>query len=106
MSQSAVADHPLYARVERALDRVRPYLQKDGGDIELVEITSDLDIRVRLLGACERCPMSFMTMQAGVEAELRGVVPEIRSIVTVDETNPAGQDPSRPETPDAPSDRR
>jgi Fe-S cluster biogenesis protein NfuA len=89
MSQSAVADHPLYARVEQALDRVRPYLRKDGGDIELVAITEDLDILVRLLGACESCPMSFMTMKAGVEAELRGIVPEIRSIQTVDSSSAA-----------------
>lgn len=86
MPNSVVADHPLYARIEQALDRIRPYLQKDGGDIEVVEITEAMDIRVRLLGACESCPMSFMTMKAGVEAELRGLVPEIRSIQTVDET--------------------
>ena len=73
----------LYDRVESSLDSIRPYLRKDGGDIELVEITPDLEVKVRLVGACETCPMSFMTMKAGVEQNLRAAVPEISGIQAV-----------------------
>lgn len=73
----------LYQRVESSLDSIRPYLQRDGGDIELVEITEQLEVLVRLVGACESCPMSFMTMKAGVEENLRAAVPEITGIKAV-----------------------
>jgi Fe-S cluster biogenesis protein NfuA len=92
---SVAINQALYDRVEASLDTVRPYLQKDGGNIELVDITPDMDVLVRLVGACETCPMSFMTMKAGVEANLRSAIPEIRSINTVDEAaGPAGKSPS------------
>jgi Fe-S cluster biogenesis protein NfuA len=79
----ALAMQELYQRVEASLDQVRPYLQKDGGNIELVEITEDYTVRVKLLGACESCPMSFMTMKAGVEESLRSAIPEIKSIEAI-----------------------
>ncbi len=82
---SVAINQALYDRVEASLDTVRPYLQKDGGNIELVDITPEMDVMVRLVGACETCPMSYMTMKAGVEANLRSAIPEIRSISTVDE---------------------
>lgn len=80
---STQIDDKLYARVESSLDSIRPYLQKDGGDIELVEITGDMEVLVKLVGACESCPMSFMTMKAGVEANLKSAVPEIAAIRAV-----------------------
>lgn len=76
-------DQALYERVESSLDSIRPYLRKDGGDIELVEITPELEVRVRLVGACVSCPMSFMTMKAGVEENLRAAIPEIRGISAI-----------------------
>jgi len=78
-----LVNEDLYARVESSLDSIRPYLRKDGGDIELVEITPELEVRVRLVGACETCPMSFMTMKAGVEENLRAAIPEITGIQEV-----------------------
>ena len=71
-------------RVIKALDRVRPYLQSDGGDISLVEITDDNTVKVRLQGACYGCPFSLQTLKAGVEQALLKEVPEIKAVVAVD----------------------
>ena len=57
----------LKERVLKALDRIRPYLQSDGGDIELIEITDDLNVKVKVKGACHGCPFSMQTLKAGVE---------------------------------------
>jgi len=68
--------------VEESLDGIRPYLQGDGGDIEVVELTDDMTLRVRLLGACESCSLSYMTMKAGVEENIKKAIPVIQKIVT------------------------
>jgi Fe-S cluster biogenesis protein NfuA len=68
-------------RVEKALQRVRPYLQSDGGDISLVDVTEDLTVRVRLSGACHGCPFSMQTLKAGVEQAILREVPEIKKVV-------------------------
>ncbi len=73
----------LIEKVSKALERVRPYLQSDGGDIELVEITPENIVKVRLTGACHGCPYSMMTLKAGVEQSLMKEVPEIREVVAV-----------------------
>ncbi len=70
-------------RVEKALNEVRPSLQADGGDIELVEIKEDGTVMVRLMGACSGCPMSQMTLKQGVESYLKKVVPEVKSVESV-----------------------
>jgi len=69
-------------RVLKALERVRPYLQSDGGDIELVEISEDLTVKVKLTGACYGCPYSMMTLKAGVEQALMNEVPEIKGVIS------------------------
>jgi Fe-S cluster biogenesis protein NfuA len=71
-------------RVLKALERVRPYLQSDGGDISLVEITEDNTVKVKLQGACHGCPFSLQTLKAGVEQALLKEVPEIKGVVSVD----------------------
>ncbi len=68
-------------RVVKALERVRPYLQSDGGDITLVEITDDLTVKVKLTGACHGCPFSMQTLKAGVEQALLKEVPEIKGVI-------------------------
>lgn len=78
-----VGNEELIKQVEASLDSIRPYLNQDGGDIQVVDITDDMVVKVKLLGACESCPMSFMTMKAGVEATLKKTIPEIKSIETV-----------------------
>lgn len=75
--------HNLFERVNNALEKVRPYLQSDGGDISLVEITDDNTVKVRLSGACHGCPYSMMTLKAGVEQALMKEVPEIKEVVSV-----------------------
>jgi len=71
-------------RVVKALEKVRPYLQSDGGDISLVEITDDNTVKVKLQGACHGCPFSVQTLKAGVEQSLMKEVPEIKKVVAVD----------------------
>lgn len=70
-------------KIEVALQSIRPYLQKDGGDVEFVELTDDLILRVKLIGACETCSMSTMTLKAGIEESVKNVVPEIVSVEAV-----------------------
>ncbi len=70
----------LYARVELALDNIRPYLVADGGDVKLIEIDNENVVQVELLGACGACPMSPMTMKAGIEEAIKRVAPEIVAI--------------------------
>ncbi|MFH0841406.1 MAG: NifU family protein [Bacteroidota bacterium] len=69
-------------RVVKALNRVRPYLQSDGGDIELIEITEDLSVKVKLTGACHGCPFSMQTLKAGVEQAIMKEVPEIKKVIS------------------------
>ena len=69
-------------RVLKALERVRPYLQSDGGDIELIEITEDLSVKVKLTGTCHGCPYSLMTLKAGVEQAIIQEVPEIKKVIS------------------------
>jgi len=70
-------------RVEKALEKIRPYLISDGGDISIVEITDDMVVRVEMKGACHGCPFSMQTLKAGVEMAVRNEVPEIREVVDV-----------------------
>lgn len=70
-------------RVEAALEKVRPYLVADGGDIELVEVTDDNIVKVQLTGACRGCPFSMQTLKAGVEMAVKKDVPEIVEVIDV-----------------------
>lgn len=69
--------------VIKAIESIRPYLQADNGDIELVEITDDAIVKVRLTGACAICPMFLMTLRGGVERSLMKQVPGIKRIESV-----------------------
>ncbi len=69
-------------RVRTALDRVRPYLQSDGGDIDLIDVTDDMTVKVKLTGACHGCPYSMQTLKAGVEQAIMKEVPEIRRVIS------------------------
>jgi Fe-S cluster biogenesis protein NfuA len=70
-------------RVQEALDSIRPFLQADGGDVELVEVKEDGTVYVRLMGACGGCPMSQMTLKAGIEERVKEQVPEVKSVEAV-----------------------
>jgi len=69
--------------VKIALEGIRPYLQADGGDISIVELTDDMVVRVRLQGACDGCPMSIQTLKNGVEMVIKNNVPVIKEVVAV-----------------------
>lgn len=73
----------LYNRVENALKTIRPYLEADGGDVELVEVTDENTAMLELKGACSTCSMSHMTMKAGIEETIMRAVPEIKSVQAV-----------------------
>ena len=70
-------------QVQEALDKIRPALQRDGGDVELVEVTDDGIVKVKLQGACGGCPMSQMTLKMGIEKVVKQSVPEIKSVEAV-----------------------
>jgi len=70
-------------KVEAALEKIRPSLQADGGDVELVEVTTDGVVKVKLTGACASCPMRQMTLQMGIGRVLKEEVPEVKEIVSV-----------------------
>jgi Fe-S cluster biogenesis protein NfuA len=73
----------LRERVEQALDRVRPMLVADGGNVELVEVTAEGVVTVRLMGACGGCPMATMTLKQGIEYTLKKEVPEVQRVDSV-----------------------
>lgn len=66
--------------VQKVIDKIRPGLQADGGDVELVEVTDDGIVKVQLLGACNGCPMSTMTIKNGIEKTLKKQIPEVEEV--------------------------
>lgn len=70
-------------KVEEALKKIRPALQADGGDVELVDVTEDGIVKVKLTGACGGCPMAQMTLKSGIERVLKDSVPEVKSVESV-----------------------
>ena len=70
----------IYEKVEQALDTIRPYLETDGGNVNIEEITSDNIVRLRLLGTCANCSMCIMTFKAGLEQAIKKAVPEIVAV--------------------------
>jgi Fe-S cluster biogenesis protein NfuA len=80
--QGKGGENEMRENVEKALDKIRPALRADGGDIELVDVVDGV-VKVRLTGACGGCPMSQMTLKMGVEKVLKQQVPEVKSVETV-----------------------
>lgn len=70
-------------KIKETLDNVRPYLQEDGGDVEFLEITDEGIVKVKLLGACVDCPLSMMTLRAGIERALLNAVPGIKRVEAI-----------------------
>lgn len=73
----------LNKRVEEALNQIRPYLETDGGNVSLVEVTPEMVVKLKLLGACKNCSMSMMTLKAGIEETIKRAIPEIKSVEAV-----------------------
>lgn len=78
----------LTEQVEQALETIRPYLIADGGDVAIEEITPENVVKLKLLGNCGSCKMSFMTMKAGIEQEIMKAVPQITSVVAINLAEP------------------
>lgn len=78
-----IAQQDLMLRVDRALDYVRPHMAVDGGNVELVEITDDMIVKIRWMGACKNCDMTLMTLRAGIEETVRNRVPEIQGVEAI-----------------------
>lgn len=77
----------LAEQVEAALDTIRPYLEADGGNVSLEEITPEKVVKLKLLGSCGSCPMSIMTMKAGIEQAIKKAVPEVTGIEAINLTD-------------------
>ncbi len=70
-------------KIQEVIERIRPFLQRDGGDVQLVDVTEDNIVKVKLTGACGHCPMSIMTLKGGIEAELKKSIPELKAVEAV-----------------------
>lgn len=88
----------LLAQVEAALDTIRPYLIADAGNVSIIEITEDKVLKLKLLGSCESCPMSIMTLKAGIEQAVKKAVPEIVAVEAINITPNEAIDADLPET--------
>ena len=78
-----ITDKLTLEKIEVALQNIRPYLEADGGDITLVELTDDWVVKVKLLGACGDCSVSMMTLKNGVEAAIKSVLPQVKEVIDV-----------------------
>jgi Fe-S cluster biogenesis protein NfuA len=76
-------ENTMKAQVEKALEKIRPNLQADGGDVELVDVSANGVVKVRLRGACGSCPMSQMTLKMGIERLIKQEVPAVKEVVAV-----------------------
>ncbi len=83
MNSTAITTEDIISRIEASLDGIRPYLEADGGNIKVLEVTEDKTLRLEFMGNCGTCPMSTMTFKAGVEEAVRRLVPEIKSIEVI-----------------------
>lgn len=79
----AAAAPELLARVDAALDTIRPYLKADGGSVRLIGVTKDMVVELELLGACGECPISEMTLRAGIEQAVKRAVPDVSRVEAV-----------------------
>lgn len=70
-------------KLQSVLDRIRPAIQSDGGDVELVNIREDNVVEVRLTGACKGCPMATLTLKAGIERIIKEEIPEVKEVISV-----------------------
>jgi Fe-S cluster biogenesis protein NfuA len=77
----------LLDKVEAALDTIRPYLEADGGNVSIEEITPEHVVKLKLLGSCGSCPMSIMTLKAGIEQAIKRAVPEITAVEAMNLTD-------------------
>ena len=80
---NVITDKKIIDKIEKALTKIRPFLNEDGGDISLVEVTHDMVVKVELTGACSSCNVSMMTLKNGVEVAVKNAVPEVKEVIDV-----------------------
>ena len=78
-----ITDQEILNKIEKALDEIRPYLEADGGDINLVEVTDEFVVKVKLIGACGSCNISMQTLKNGVEIVVKRAVPEVKEVIEI-----------------------
>tara|TARA_B000000565_G_C23702317_1_gene346228 strand:+ start:309 stop:569 length:261 start_codon:yes stop_codon:yes gene_type:complete len=83
MIMNVITDKKIIDKIEKALTKIRPFLNEDGGDISLVEVTQDMVVKVELTGACSSCNVSMMTLKNGVEVAVKNAVPEVKEVIDV-----------------------
>ncbi len=81
--ETTLSKTELLNKVEAALNTIRPYLEADGGNVRLIEISDDMIVKLEMLGNCGSCPMSPMTLKAGVEEAIKKEVPEIKGVMSI-----------------------
>lgn len=86
--EGSTSTKTILQKVEDALEAIRPYLEADGGDVKILNINEEGIVKLELLGACGSCPMSTMTLKAGVEEAIKRAVPEIISVEAINITSP------------------
>lgn len=72
-----------WSRIEESLDSVRPFLKRDGGDVELVDISEDFTVSIKLIGSCRNCQMSEITMKTGIEESIKKSFPQMKQVVEI-----------------------
>ena len=87
MDNQTVMQQDLVQQVEKALENIRPYLQADGGNVKVLELTEEGVVKLELLGACGSCPMSAMTFKAGIEEAIKREVPQVKRIEAINITS-------------------
>ena len=80
---TGVKKSELLEKINKALGTVRPHLKVDGGDVEVVDVTDELLVKIKWMGNCEMCTMSSMTMRAGIEEAIKGKIPEISGVEAI-----------------------
>lgn len=85
---SLIINEELLIKVDKAIDNIRPYLEADGGNAKVIEVTPEGIVRIELLGACGSCSMAPMTLKAGVEEAIRKAIPEIKGVEAINLTEP------------------
>ena len=83
MNSTEITTEDIISRIEASLDGIRPYLEADGGNIKVLEVTEDKTLRLEFVGNCGSCPMSTMTFKAGVKEAIKRLVPEIKNIEVI-----------------------
>ena len=78
-----ITDKNIIDKIEGALTKIRHYLEADGGDINLVEVTDEMVVKVKLIGSCSNCNVSMMTLKNGVEVAIKSAVPEVKEVIDV-----------------------